>query len=471
MGVKWLKTSLEKQKVDLFLRLDVKYHSVIDTTKWNIFECKSNGIIELKHILIPYYEPFDFQDGTYKGIPTGREYIDEYGDIISFQNITLEDHPGRLKYKADNECILLSSLRVARTPALNLDGDLSDYVFSNGFYIFKINKDWNIKFVLNLLRHDKIKDIIDNAIYRGIGISSYREDDLLKIKIPRIPLSLQNCIVEQIKPIEQEISVLKSSKTPHIDIINEEFGQEFGFDWKKFERLKEQKIYSLNLGNSSRSVDCRLGCRFHQPVAKYVMDFMSKHTNKRIKDFCSEPICLGASVSPADYDESGEFKYVAMSSFPNWELNIEDSKNVSDEYARKNQNKTLQKGDIVLARSGEGTIGKVALVTDENIQAVFADFTQRIRLNNYNQTFAYFYFRSMFFQYLVYKEKKGLGNNTNIFPSQIQDFPIPDYSLDKQQEIVSKIETRINAQKEIDKQIADKRQEISRLIESAIKQV
>ena len=77
----------------------------------------------------------------------------------------------------------------------------------------------------------------------------------------------------------------------------------------------------------------------------------------------------------------------------------------------------------------------------------------------------------MFFQYLVYKEKKGLGNNTNIFPSQIQEFPIPDYSLDKQQEIVSKIETRINAQKDIDRQIADKRQEISRLIESAIKQV
>jgi restriction endonuclease S subunit len=78
--------------------------------------------------------------------------------------------------------------------------------------------------------------------------------------------------------------------------------------------------------------------------------------------------------------------------------------------------------------------------------------------------------RSDFFQYLVYTHKKGLGNNTNIFPSQIKEFPIPDWTENKQAEIVGKIKTQLDAQKEIDRQIEEKKQAINKIIEDAIKQ-
>lgn len=465
MGVKWLNYSLLEIAHHAFVRFDVKY--CVIKRNINIDKCKNlNDLFSVVNglSLTQYYT-------TEK---TNKPYVRisdlSYSDPISKDNIIYLDENCTINTDKvlQSDDLILST--IGSVGKINRAEGFVGGTFSNNTVVLRLKEKSNSKFYEMLLRCDFVQNIIKGFVSQKLQ-PNLQDYDLKNLPIPLLSEAIQNKIVKQAQPIEQEISVLKSSKTPHIDIINEVFGQEFGFDWKKFERLKEQKIYSLNLSNSSRSVDCRLGCRFHQPVAKYVMDFMSKHTNKRIKDFCSEPICLGASVSPADYDESGEFKYVAMSSFPNWELNIDDSKSVSNEYANRNLNKTLQKGDIVLARSGEGTIGKVALVTDDNIQAIFADFTQRIRLDNYNQTFAYYYFRSMFFQYLVYKEKKGLGNNTNIFPSQIQEFPIPDYSLDKQQEIVSKIETRINAQKDIDRQIADKRQEISRLIESAIKQV
>ena len=131
-------------------------------------------------------------------------------------------------------------------------------------------------------------------------------------------------------------------------------------------------------------------------------------------------------------------------------------------------NKSVKKDDIILARSGEGTIGKVALIENEEIKAIHADFTQRIRLTNYNPRLAYYYMRSDLFQYLVYTHKKGLGNNTNIFPSQVQEFPIPDWDETKQTELVDKIKTQIDAQKEIDKQIAEKQAEISAIIEKAL---
>lgn len=92
---------------------------------------------------------------------------------------------------------------------------------------------------------------------------------------------------------------------------------------------------------------------------------------------------------------------------------------VSKEYSDSKQAKTVQKNDIILARSGEGTIGKVALIDDDELQGIFADFTMRIRLKDYNPEFAYYYFRTTYFQYLIEIYKKGLGNNTNIEQKQL----------------------------------------------------
>ena len=68
--------------------------------------------------------------------------------------------------------------------------------------------------------------------------------------------------------------------------------------------------------------------------------------------------------------------------------------------------------------------------------------------------------------YEIYK--KGLGNNTNIFPIVIQDFPLIDISLDEQQRIVDEIHSEIAKQEDIKKQIADLRNQIDCIIEDAI---
>ncbi|MBF0388870.1 MAG: hypothetical protein HQK71_02075 [Desulfamplus sp.] len=213
-----------------------------------------------------------------------------------------------------------------------------------------------------------------------------------------------------------------------------------------------------------------MGVRFHNKAGAYIQSFLGSKTNKRIKDFISEPIVLGKSVSPSDYDEDGEYFYIGMSNIKSWAFDPEDCKKVSESYAASNLNKTVKKGDILLARSGEGTIGKVAIIEDEEINGIFADFTQRIRLTGFDLLCAYYYMRSDFFQYLVYTHKKGLGNNTNIFPSQIKEFPIPDWDDIKQAEIVAKIKMQLDEQKVIDRQIEEKQQAINKIIEEAIKQ-
>lgn len=156
-----------------------------------------------------------------------------------------------------------------------------------------------------------------------------------------------------------------------------------------------------------------------------------------------------------------------MATIKTWEFNKDSANIVSDDYAEAKKEKRVKKNDIILARSGEGTIGKVALIEDD-VDAIFCDFTMRIRLKNYNPKFAYYYMRSTYFQYLVEIYKKGLGNNTNIFPVVVQEFPLPDISLDEQQKIVDTIQAEIDKQNEIRNQIAALRGKIDSIIESAI---
>lgn len=471
MGLTNFSVKLSSFLVDNDFRIDSKFHTLMNETGFNIFGIKDKHLIPLKDCLIPFYEVFQFQDDDddeYFGIPTGKEYTNEFGEIVSTQIVTKNDCPNRLKYKIDEDCILISSLKGAKTPALNFNFDLSKYIFSNGFYIFKVTPNWNKRFMLYLLKNNTLKSILDNNLYRGIGISSYKEDDFLKILVPEIDKSIQDEIVLKIEAIEKEITQLKNSKMPTLNIINQVFDEEFGFDWQEFERLKSQKVFTLKLSDFANNIDCRMGVRFHNLAGEYLHSFLSKMSDKKIKDFLAEPIVLGTSVSPSDYDENGEYYYIAMSNIKTWAFDDENCKKVSDNYSQNNQNKTIQKNDILLARSGEGTIGKVALIEVDDINAIFADFTQRIRLTGFDPLCAYYYFRSDFFQYLIYTHKKGLGNNTNIFPSQIQEFPMPNWNEQKQTAIVQKIKTELDKQKMIDAQITEKQHEIHQIIENSI---
>lgn len=198
------------------------------------------------------------------------------------------------------------------------------------------------------------------------------------------------------------------------------------------------------------------------------MDELKKTTTKKIKHFLSEPIVLGASVSPSDYDDEGNYRYISMATIKNWKFDFDSANVVSDVYSEVKSAKSVKKNDIILARSGEGTIGKVALIQDDNLKGIFADFTMRIRLKDYNPEFAYYYFRTTYFQYLIEIYKKGLGNNTNIFPIIVREFPLIDIPVYEQERIVAEIHAEIDKQEKLKAGISDIQQQIDQIIEGCI---
>jgi type I restriction enzyme, S subunit len=464
MGFKIIKTPISNIATDNELRFDFKFYTFYSENDWNLIKTNKK-LISLGEILELNFQNYLFEEGEdYKGIPTGKEFINEYGIIISYQEITIDNKPNRLKYFAEKGSVIISSLRLARSTAFLIEEGEDKYVYSNGFYIFKINENWNKKFVEHILRSKKLKSIIDNNLYRGIGISSYKYNDLFKIKIPLIKIEEQNKIVERIFPIEKEMKSLIFSQRSEADIINEVFTEELRLNIEEFNKVKNIKIFKTPFNDFSENIDLRYSEKFHHPAHKYIIDFMATKTNKRIKDFVSQPIVLGKTISPKQYKEDTDCHYLSMATIKSWYFDSSEAQCVSKDYENDNLDKKVALNDIVIARSGEGSIGKVALIDNEDTNAVFADFTMRVRLDNYNCEFAYYYFRSMFFQLLVEYNKKGLGNNTNIFPSQIGEFPMLDYSLKDQAKIVEKIKTRILDQQKYTQMIEAKRAEIEKLI-------
>lgn len=337
---------------------------------------------------------------------------------------------------------------------------------SNNTIVLRPKKQYNMKFYERLLQTDLFIKYIFGVVSQKAqpNLQLY---DIENIQIPIIEENTITAIMEESIGIEKEINKIKAKQKNVLEIIDTVLKDVFSFHYEKFNELKKISFYQTNESIYSNNPDLRFSAKFHRPAGEYVENELRRIGKKRFKHYLAEPIVLGASIAPTDCCEDGEFCYISMATIKTWEFDKDSANIVSNDYAEAKNEKRVKKNDIILARSGEGTIGKVALI-EEDVNAIFCDFTMRIRLKNYNPKFAYYYMRSTYFQYLVEIYKKGLGNNTNIFPIVVQEFPLPDLSLDEQQKIVDAIQLEIDKQNDIKNQIASLRGKIDSIIENAI---
>ena len=121
-------------------------------------------------------------------------------------------------------------------------------------------------------------------------------------------------------------------------------------------------LEDINMNRSfGNNPDLRFSPKFHRQAGTFVMDQLLKLTDKKIKHFLSEPIVLGASISPDDYSNEGDHYYISMATIKNWSFNSEGASIVSKKYSDAKCDKTVRKNDIILARSGEGITSTMIL--------------------------------------------------------------------------------------------------------------
>ena len=448
-----------------YARCDCKFWKIKERIPFNNFV----RLKELFHIISGSVQTENYSD-VITSIPYIRISDIDYKFGISKNNIIYLSEDSKIadnKILKENDLVLATIGTVGK---IGMAGDCVGGTHSNNTVILRPKTDEiNVKFYEKLFQSDfYIKYIFGIAAQKAQP--NLQDYEIKNILLPVINKTIIEQAVKNFEPIENEIQSFKLTIKPTQTIIDEVFKKEFHFDYHRFEELKKISRFDTAIADFSNNPDLRFSAKFHRSAGEFVKQELAKITDKKIKHFLAEPIVLGASVSPSDYDENGGYHYLSMATIKDWNYNKEEAQLVSNVYALSKEDKKIRKNDLILARSGEGTIGKVALIEDEDVKAVFADFTMRIRLQNYNFKFAYYFMRSMYFQYLIEIYKKGLGNNTNIFPVVIKEFPLPDISLTEQDRIVNEIQSEIDKQTEIKNKITDLRNKIDDIIEKTIQE-
>lgn len=463
MSLKQLTTDFKNIGQQEFLRPNVGYRYFFDIQKAEVYTTEKS--IKLKYVLKEL-----LGKKVLKGKLEETERLIDIGNIERrFNNLVNVEEVKEIgsdkNILQEGDIVIPKMQPQMGNMFLNLEHER--YIGSTELLEYSISKSHNPLFLYYLITS---KQFLSDLSQLESGKTHRRVNpiDLLKIKIPLIAKSVQDQIVAQIEPIEKKIKEFKNQIIPPQEIINKVFAEKFIFDLEKFERLRMIRNFCLELSDFANNKDIRHSVKFHREAGKFAIRQLRNVTRKKIRYFLAQAIVLGKSISPSDYGDNGDYFYISMANIKNWKFEYEDTRLVVKEYSDKNQNKAVAKNDILMARSGEGTIGKVALIDKEDLQGIFADFTMRIRLQNYNPLFAYYYFRTDYFQYLIEINKKGLGNNTNIFPNQVEEFPMIDISLRDQQRIVDEIKMEIDKQEEIKQKVEDQRNKIDEIIEKAI---
>jgi hypothetical protein len=471
MAVKYFEASGKVVSQERTLRLDMKYlysqHTSASLSFYSfsdLFKIVTNDKVNIDML-------DDFQ---YVEIGNVSKTEDVYAVSLNFnsRNDLTENYYKKIEkgdiIKVRKGDILMSKVRPYLKKIIFIDNDLSKCYFTSAF--IDIHPVRMPKVLFYALKKTFIDDI--NSLSRqGKSYPTLNQSDFVYLKFRKSIIDTLRTneaeITAQILLIEKKIKQLKTKVLSDEQIINKVFTREFGFDITAFEKQKTIKKFKIKFSDFSNNADLRNSVKFHRPSAEFVLKKLNSISDKKVKNYLAEPIVLGSSITPSQYSENGDYYYISMACIKNWKFEPDNAQLVSNEYSMNNKNKTVFRNDILLARSGEGTIGKTALI-EEDCKGIFADFTMRIRLKNINPLFVYYYFRTDFFQYLVEINKKGLGNNTNIFPGQIKEFPMPNVMLRRQREIVNEIKAGLVSQECIKQKIIDERNRIDEIIEKTI---
>ncbi|MFA6619093.1 MAG: hypothetical protein WCT23_08510 [Candidatus Neomarinimicrobiota bacterium] len=474
MSIKQFTISVADLSKDQYLRNDEKYHFFLSSSDWNLFDSKNKMLIPLRDILIDDYNNFKYEESEeYKGIPTGRAYLDEDGGIKGFKCVSEENHPGRLKYKATNENILISSLRLAKAPALYFENtDLSEYVFSNGFYIYKVRDGWNRKFVLYILRTKKLKNVLDNYIYRGIGISGYKDSDLKKIKIPFINIEKQHQATTQIEPVEKAIGELKSQILSPQEAINKVFAREAGFDLEKVRKVDNDNRFYCDFSQFvPKNSNIRFSYRWNQLERVQEELYRNNKDIQLLGDFIKS---TKNGWSPeCNNDENGQavlgidaIQKTGKLDFGNPKFTKQTKGNIAD-FMVKDRDFFVSRGnttDLVAMAS-------VAEIGEDGQDYIYPDLMIKVEFDEreIDKEYIAFLFNSVIGRtYFKYSAKGKNQTMVKISAKELCDFRLPVPIKSIQQKIVNEIKVELEKQENVKRKIETERNKIDEIIEKAI---
>lgn len=458
MSLKQFTTDFQSIGQQEFLRPNVGYRYFFDVQKSEIYQNKQN--IKLKYVLkeIPAKK-------VSKGELEDSEILVDIGNVERRFNtlINLEgvDEIGSDKTILQGGDIIIPKMQ-PQMGNIFLNLEHKRYIGSTELLEYSISKNYSPLFLYYLMTSKKFLSDLAN-LESGKTHRRVNPTDLLKIKIPLIPKPTQDRIVAQIEPIERKIKELKSQIAPAQEVINKVFAREFKFDLEKFEELKKERFFEVEIEKINTSL-IRGTVVQNKLSSNFLKLFLSKNSIF-LKDIIIKPIKRGKQP---DYVEDG-IRVIKTLNIQKGKIIFDEVQFVSGKFLKDNEEKAgIYQNDLLLTSTGMGR-GKFALYDGE--ETCFADSHISIIRFNQGEILPYFlsYYCQSFFgiEQLRYIEIHIKGT-PEIYEEQLNYFKIPDISLKDQRKIVDEIKAELDKQEEMKKKIETERAKIDEIIEKAI---
>lgn len=426
---------------------EIVYDDSVDIEQLSIFDYAEIGNVlptgEVTPVILDINNQNEFNENYFKKI--------KKGDII----------------RVEENDILISKVRPYLKKIVLIDNSNRHIYFTSAFLHLRPRKCPRILF--HLLRGYFI-NYINSVSRQGKGYPTLSDKDLRFLKFNKTVidkvLGNEEMLLERIINIEKEIKDLQSKILPINLIIDKLFEKEYNIYREEIANAYEP-LYLLDITRLSDSYDFRSSFRFHSRKYDYLKkDIFRIHTFDEVID--KELTTLGRQMSPDDILEDSDFYYINTNSIKITGFDESVMTPITETFYKSNCQLKVEKNDILLISSGEGSIGKATIFNSDK-DCITSQFVMKLHPKvGTNIDYVLYYIQSFIFQNIVEKYKKGKGNMTNIFASQLIDFPILLPSEEKQNVIVHDIKSKIEDQNRYDMMIDSLRLKIDEIISSSI---
>lgn len=345
-------------------------------------------------------------------------------------------------------------------------------------YVIRSNDKVNQMILFFLMRMDSFKKQVIDLAYRKKGQPGLNSDHLKSILIPNLSQEIQDVLLKKITPLLEEIKILKGQIKNNVLIIDSVFAKLYDFNLTETyhlgkgmsygtQRLQTKKLLIFNKKFSEfYSKLLRFSVRACNPIVRILQNTLFKLNVIKVKTILTTPAFNGESPI---YKDDGTIPVIKTAHLNIDGLITDGLEFVSEAQYNNSLSAKLICGDVLICNIGKGSLGKTTINNTNNKLFAASEVTiLRVDKQKYNNQFLQYFLTSILGVFQFEQAYTGATNQIHLDPKALEEFYIPDITLDEQQKIVDAIQLEIDKQNEIKNQIAILRGKIDSIIENAI---
>lgn len=440
------------------LRVDFGMHYVSEVLQFNPFSLTENNSVCLSEIISPIQSK-----KIKKGDLEEEEYLIELDGIEKRFNKINPDKV--VSINSDKVILENGDLVIAKmTPRLGtmfLNLEHNKYLGSSELVEYIFNKPFtNPYFIFYILTSNKFLDVL-GYLESGKNQRRVKPSDILKILIPNSFLKIDNDLKLKINELD---GLLKQRKD-----IQKIIDSSFSVVTKIPVWEEDQIFFKTNL----KTVGSDNLLRFSYHNQSYFKHFSFKQIETKEWEPIEKKFIVtgGKRVPKGDTFSNVETDYFYLR--PN-EVSLLGIDRANIPYLRKDTFDILYRYRIVTGDfcvSNVGTLGKVGFVDTDKLNILpnnlilSENFVKLKPITTVNNEFYYYYFNSYIFKAQIQKEYT-ITTVMKLGLDKIKKFKIPNFDLDRENQIISLIKQELTYQRELFKKIETKRDDIDALFYS-----